>query len=129
MPSAPSTRQSTSFSGGRGEEHEHAGGIGAELLGEHVGAHHVALGLRHLGAFGDHHALGEQAARRLAVLDEADIAHHLGEEARVDQVQDGVLDAADVLIDLEPVGDLRGVEGLRGVVRVAVAVEIPGADR
>jgi hypothetical protein len=48
--------------------------------------------------------------RRLAVLDQADIAHHLGEEARIDQVQDGVLHAADVLVDLKPVGDLRGVE-------------------
>ena len=127
MPSAPSTRQSTSFSGRGGEEDEHAGGIGAELLGEEVRAHYVALGLRHLGAFGDHHALGEEAARRLAVGDEADVAHHLGEEARVDEVQDGVLDAADVLIDLEPVGDLRRVERLGGIVRVAVAIEIPGA--
>src|SRR5450432_807048 len=116
------------FSFGRtGEEYEHAGGIGAELLGQHVGAHHVALGLRHLGAFGDHHALREESPGGLVVLDEADIAHHLGEKSRVDQVQDGVFDPADILVDFEPVGDLGRVERRDAVVRVAVPVEIPGA--
>ena len=46
----------------------------------------------------------------LVVRDQADVAHHLGEEARVDQVQNGVLDAADVLIDRKPVGDLLRIE-------------------
>ena len=63
---------------------------------------------------------------RLAVANQADIPHHLGEEARIDQVQNGVLHAADVLIDFEPVGDLRGIERRAVVVRIAVAVEIPG---
>src|ERR1019366_10661973 len=57
---------------------------------------------------------------------QADIAHHLGEETRVDQVQDGVLHAADVLVDFKPISDLGGIEGHGAVVRVAVAVEIPG---
>ena len=48
----------------------------------------------------------EQALDGLIVLYQAKIAHHLGPEARVDQVQNGVLDASDVLIDGEPVGDL-----------------------
>ena len=69
-----------------GEQHEHARGIGAELIGERVGAHHIAPALGHLGAIGDHHALREQAPRRLVVGDHADIAHHLSEEARVNQV-------------------------------------------
>jgi hypothetical protein len=46
-----------------------------------------------------HHALREQAGERLVDRDEAQVAHHLGPEARVQQVQDGVLDAADVLVD------------------------------
>ena len=38
---------------------------------------------------------------------EAELVHHLREEARVEQVQDRVLDAADVLVDRQPVvGDL-----------------------
>ena len=34
-----------------------------------------------------------------------EVAHHFGPEARVDEVQDRVLDAADVLVDGEPVVD------------------------
>ena len=50
----------------------------------------------------------------------------LAEEARVHQVQDRVLDAADVLVDGHPRADDRGVP--RGVVvgGVAVAQEVPG---
>jgi hypothetical protein len=58
----------------------------------------------------DHHALREQPRTGSLFLDQPDIAHHLGEEARVDQVQNGVLHAADVLVDREPVGDLRRIE-------------------
>src|SRR5262249_46971948 len=73
----------------------------------------------------DHHALREQALRRLVISDEADIAHHFGEEARVDQVQDGVLDAAYILIDREPIGDLLRIERHAVVARVTVPIEIP----
>ncbi len=41
-------------------------------------------------------------------------------------MQNGVLHAADVLIDLEPVSDLRRIERHAIVVRVAVTIEIPG---
>ena len=91
------------------------------------GLDHVALRLRHLRAvLAHHHALREQVRRRLVILDQPDIAHHLGEEARIDQVQNRVLDAADVLIDRKPLRDLRRIERRRAVVRIAVAVEIPG---
>jgi hypothetical protein len=89
-----------------------------------VGIDDVALRLRHLGRC-DHHALSEELAHGLVVLNDADVAHHLGPEARVNQVQDGVLHAADVLIDGEPVGDLFGIEGRGGVLRIAVAIEVP----
>ena len=67
---------------------------------------------------GDDHALGQQVGEGFAeIADQADIAHQLGEEARIQQMQDGVLDAADVLVDaaLAPVLDALVDHG-RGVV-------------
>src|SRR5579875_1941585 len=40
-------------------------------------------------------------------------------------MQNGVLDAADILIDRKPVGDGLGFERSVGIVRIAVAVEVP----
>ena len=40
---------------------------------------------------------------RLVDADQLQVAHHLGPEARVQQVQDRVLDAADVLVHRHPV--------------------------
>ncbi len=86
-----------------GKQRVETRGIGA-VAGHHViGRDDVAQRLGHLGAVLDDHALGEQALRGLVVVDEADVAHELGPEARVHQVQNGVLDAADVLIHGEPV--------------------------
>src|SRR5258708_29239413 len=58
--------------------------------------------------------------------DQAEVAHDLAPKARIEQVKDGVLDAADVLIDWKPVGNLGGIVGSFIVVRVAVTIEIPG---
>ena len=44
-----------------------------------------------------------KSRERLLDLDQAHVAHHAHPEARVQQVQDRVLDAADVLIDRHPV--------------------------
>src|SRR5207249_3967488 len=60
------------------------------------------------------------------MLDQAEVAHHLAPKARVEKMKNGVLDAADVLVDGKPVIDLRRIEGSLVVVGVAVAVEIPG---
>ena len=101
-------------------------GIGA-VTGDHfVRTDDVAQALRHFCAIFNHHALCEEALDGLVVGDEAYVAHELAPEARVDKVQNRVLDAADVLIDGKPV--LRGlrIEGSVVVVRVGVAVEIPG---
>ena len=112
--------------GRRGKERIDPGSVGA-IAGDHVvGRNHVALGLGHLRAILDHHSLGKEALRRFVVLDKPKIAHHLGPETRVDQVQNGVLDAADVLIDGEPVRDLLRTEGRARVLRVRVAIEVPG---
>jgi hypothetical protein len=50
-----------------------------------------------------HHALRHQARERLVEPHHAHVAHDLGPEARVEQVQDRVLDAADVLVHRHPV--------------------------
>src|SRR5262249_21412001 len=58
----------------------------------------------------------------------AEIGQNLGEEGRVEEVEDGVLDAPDVAVHavgLEPVPDLGAVEGYPFLARGAVAREIP----
>ena len=66
----------------------------------------VAIGLVH------HHALREEAGERLLqVADMAGRLHRAGEEAGIEQMQDRVLDAADILIDRQPCRDRRGVVG------------------
>ena len=73
----------------------------------------------------EHHALRQQALEGLVAIDQAHVAHHLGPEARIQQVQDGVLDTADVLVHRHPVVGARIDHG--GVVlRTGVAHEVPG---
>jgi hypothetical protein len=78
----------------------------------------------------DDHPLRQQIGKGFVqrlLAEQADVTHQLGPETRVEQVQDGVLDAADVLVDaaLAPVGDAL-VDHRPGVVRTAIAQEIPG---
>ena len=109
--------------------HEHdvqAQGIRTVLLEHRVGVDNVALRLRHDRAVLEHHALREELGERLGVVDHAEIAEHAREEARVDQVQDRVLDPAAVEVDGEPVHHLRRIERLPVVPRIREPVEIPG---
>ena len=80
-----------------------------------LGRDQVALRLRHLRAAEADHALGEQPGERLAqVLRRVpEVGQRLREEAGVHQVEDGVLDAADVLADRHPLGDGGRVERAR----------------
>jgi hypothetical protein len=48
------------------------------------------------------HALREQAGERLVEADVPGLPHRAGKEAAVEEVQDRVLDAADILIDRHP---------------------------
>ena len=50
-----------------------------------------------------HHALCEQLFKRLAHGHDALVVHQLGKETRVKQVQNGVFNAADVLVNLLPI--------------------------
>ena len=73
----------------------------------------------------EHHALAQQVLERLVKVQHAQVAQHLREEAAVQQVQDGVLDAADVLVDRHPAVGFRAIEGQLGVVRIGVAQVVP----
>ena len=50
-----------------------------------------------------HHALGQQAFERLVTIDQSQVTHDLVVKARVQQVQNGVLDAANVQIHGQPI--------------------------
>ena len=84
---------------GADEEQVHASGVRSVALDVLVRRDRVALGLRHLGAVAIEHPLREQPRERLAEPDQPEIVHHLHEEACVQQMQDRVLDSADVLVD------------------------------
>ncbi len=103
---------------------------GARLVADHLGGlapDRAALGVAgRVGLVGDH-ALGEERVEGLDRLRRqvAGQLHRAGEEARVEQVQDRVLDAADVLVDVHPVVGL-GQAGRRRGVRRGEAGEVPG---
>lgn len=52
------------------------------------------------------HPLGEQALERLVERDVSHVVECLGDEPRVQQMQNGVFHSADVLVDREPVVDV-----------------------
>ena len=59
-----------------------------------------------------HHALREQAGEGLLHVDQADMGQCPGPEPGVEQVQDRVLDPADVLLDRQPLLDHFRIERL-----------------
>ena len=63
------------------------------------------------------HPLVEEAGERLLDRQQPHVVHRAANEPRVEQMEDGVLDAADVLIDRQPAVHERRVEDLRVVVR------------
>ena len=90
----------------------------------------VALRLAHdLAIRVEHHALAQQVGERLVEVEQPHVAHHLREEAAVQQVQDGVLDAADVLVDRHPAVRARRIERRGVVVRIGVAQVVPARAR
>jgi hypothetical protein len=94
------------FDFGRGEPHRLAAGVGPRI------------GLVR------HHALREQAGEGLLHVQLADPGQRARPEAGVEQVQDRVLDPADILFHRHPLADLFGIE--RAVGRLAgEAQEVP----
>ena len=67
----------------------------------------TAIAVRILVGLVADHALREQAGKRFGDRDHAQLGHGAGEKARIEQMQDRVLDAADILIHRQPV--IRGV--------------------
>ena len=108
------------------EEDVAARGVGAVLLDVADGRDHVALRLGHLRPVARDHPLREQPRERLLDVEQPHVRQRLHEEARVHQVQDRVLDAADVLVDRHPAREHRRVPRRLVVARVAVAQEVPG---
>ena len=84
------------------------------------------LALRMAIGLVDDHALREQAGEGLVEREMAAAAHRPREEARIEQMQNRMFDAADILVDRQPmIGDRR--RGRRGLVaRIGEAREIPG---
>ena len=87
----------------------------ALALDAHLRRQQPSAALRLVGLVRDH-ALREQRRERLAHValqfEMSGVAHRAREEARVEQVQDRVLDAADVLVDGQPVAGRGLVDGL-----------------
>jgi hypothetical protein len=69
---------------------------------------------------------GEQAGEWLVEPGMARHLHRAGEEAAVEQVEDRVLDATDILVDRQPAIDLLAVGGRGFDPRVGEAREVPG---
>ena len=82
------------------EEHQvHAERVRAEPRDVFVRQDHVAARLRDLRAVPDEQAVLAEAVVRLLELEVPEIVQHHCEEARVEEVEDGVLLAADVAAD------------------------------
>ncbi len=71
------------------------------------------------------HALAQQVGEGLVNAQQAQVAQCLGKEAAVEQVQNGVLNAADIVIDGHPTVCRLTGEGQLGVVRIGIAQVIP----
>ncbi|CCJ91566.1 conserved hypothetical protein [Cronobacter turicensis 564] len=73
-----------------------------------------------------HHTLTQQLFRWLVRVHHARVAHQFVEEAEVEQVHDGVLDAADINIDRQPVVGRFLIQHTFFVLRAGVARVVPG---
>ena len=68
----------------------------------HFGWGHIAAGARVAVGHPLHHPLGEQTFKRFTGLQQTTVFQGLGEEAGIEQVKDGVFNAAHVLLDRQP---------------------------
>ena len=72
------------------------------------------------------HSLGQQTIKGFSHIDQAPILQRLGEKAGIQQMQNGVLNATDVLLHRQPAVHGFAAERLCGVVWVGETEEIPG---
>ena len=92
----------------------------------YFGHHDVAPGFGHLGPVLHDVAVGAELLERLVETDVTQLVEHHGDEAGVEQVQHGVLVAADVGGDREPLLRPLGVEGPVVELGAGIAQVIPG---
>ena len=105
------------------------GRIGAELLQNFFRGNHVAKGLAHLGSVFDDHTLGQQVGKGFVIIYHARIPQYLQEEAGIQQMKDGVFNAADVLVYRTPVAiNFFGKRRLI-VFRIGITEIIPGGTQ
>src|SRR3989442_1255161 len=99
--------------------------IGTVFVSHFMRANDVAFRLRHCRATLQYHSLRKESRRGLAVLNQSKIAHYLAPETGVHQVQNGVRNAADVLVDRKPIVNFCRIVWRVRVVRIAIAIKIP----
>ena len=115
----------------RPEEHQvHAERVGAVVLDDGVGVDDVAAALGHLLAvFAHDKALVEELRERLRRREDANVVQEAMPEARIQQVEHGVLGAADIEVGAAPILERFGRGDVLGVLRVEVAEVIPARTR
>src|SRR3989304_3938962 len=111
----------------RAHEHqEQPDGVGAVARHELIRILDVAARLAHpLAIRTQDLALVEQPEERLILVDQADVAHGLGEEPAVQEVHDGVLGAARVLVHRGPAIHEGTIDCAAGLLRGEVAETVP----
>ena len=87
----------------RRKHHEEPDRVRAETLDQFLRVNRVALVLGHFRAVFQHHALCQEVGERLRCCGQVLVAHDPLEKARIEEVQDGVLDASRVLVHRHPV--------------------------
>ena len=107
-----------------GKHHEQTHGVRTVTVNQCFGVHRVSLGLGHLRAVFQHHALRQQLVERLIVLAQAHVTHQLVEKTGIQKMQHGMLDAPDILVHRHPVAHAIIQHGGL-IVRTAITCEIP----
>ena len=72
------------------------------------------------------HALGEQSGERFGQIKMTGVTHGTHEESRIEQMQNGVLDAADILVNRQPVFDIVPGRPASSALGRTEAREVPG---
>src|SRR5438105_1695456 len=111
-----------------GEQRVHAGAVSTVALNHLIRGDDVTQTFGHLGSALDDHALRKQAFGGFVVLDQSHVAHEFSPEARVNEMQNGVFNPANILIDAlisKPVAGLIAVERRLIILRVRITIEIP----
>src|SRR5579872_3717379 len=76
-------------------------GIGAVFRDELVGLDRISLALGDLDAALGDHTLGEKAGKGLVEINASQVFQHLGNEAGIKQMEDGMFHSPDILVHRE----------------------------